>query len=198
MGGVVKAVTKVVSAVAPKVTSLFGGPWGTALGLGFQAFSSMQQRRQGKKAVTASREQTKILEASEKNKERYSQTQAQRARIEQRRLARIKQGEILAATGGGGLGMTGTAPFVGATGAVSSQLGRNIGDINVAEGFASEQSQFNVAAAQQGSIIAQAQASQQGWQNMSSLASNLEGGFGNIFGTNTKSSPKNYPDYSTK
>lgn len=183
MGGVVKAVTKIAEVASP-VASVFGGPVGTFASLAMTGFSAMQQRRQGKKAAKYQEQQVQIQQRAEKQKERYAQLQAQRARIAERRKARIRQGEILAQTGASfGSGIGGVSGSVGALGSVGTQAASNIGDINVAQGFASQQSGFNIAAAQAGSQSQQALASAQGWQQIGQLGQTFGGSFGNIFGS---------------
>lgn len=175
MGG---AVGKVISTVA----SFAGGPIGTIASMAFQGYSFLKQRSEGKKAAKAQSAQAQLMQKSEESKARYSQVQAQRERVAQQRQARIQQGRILGQMGTSGLGMTGSAPFTGAMGSVSSQLGANIGQINQGAGFAQEQSGYNIAAAQQGTQAGQAMASAGGWQQMATLAGNMSSGsFGNIF-----------------
>jgi flagellar biosynthesis component FlhA len=177
MGGAVKAVTSVVS----KVSSFAGGPWGTIASLAFQGYSMLKQRSQQKKAAAASRAQAEQYKAAEESKARYSQVQSQRARVQAQREARIRHGQILAGMGTSGLGMTGSSSFTGAMGSVSSQLGTNIGDINVGEGFAQEQSQYNIAAASYGQKALEAESRAAGWKQMGTMAENIGGQFGNIF-----------------
>ena len=175
MGG---AVGKVISTVA----AFAGGPIGTIASMAFQGYSFLKQRSEGKKAAKAQSAQAALMQKSEESKARYSQVQAQRERVAQQRQARIQQGRILGQMGTSGLGMTGSAPFTGAMGSVSSQLGANIGQINQGAGFAQEQSGYNIAAAQQGTQAGQAMASAGGWQQMATLAGNISSGsFGNPF-----------------
>lgn len=181
MGGVVKAVTKVVSTVAPALSGI--SPFAS---LAMKGFSMLQARKSSKKASAMASRQVEIQEKAEKQKQRYNQLQAQRERIQQRRAARMKQGEILAQAGSGGLGMGGSSSVTGGLGSVSTQMGSNIGDINVAEGFAQQQGDFNVAAAQAGNKMQQAQTAAAGWQQMGSLAGDFS--IPDIFGTKNEQS----------
>lgn len=168
------------------VVSVIGGPVGTAAGMALTGYSMLKQRRAAKKAAKAQRAAAETQRRAEETKQRYSEVQAQRQRVEQQRQARIKQGQILAQMGSSGLGMTGTAPFIGATGSVASQLGTNLQQINEGVGFGRAVGGLNQAAAasQQKAIEYQAQGA--GWQQVQSLASNLGGTFGNIFDTSNQ------------
>ena len=178
MGGAVKAVAKVVGSAA----GFFGGPLGTLASLAFQGYSMMQERKQGKRASRAATAQAQIQQKQEESRVRYSQVQAQRERIAQQRQARIRQGQLVGQAGAGGVGLAGTSGFTGASSSIASQLGTNIGNIGVAQGFAQEQSGYNIAAAQQATTAGQATASAAGWNQMATLASNVNpGNFGNIF-----------------
>lgn len=168
----VKAIASVASFVSPYL-----GPIGAV----FSAVSYLQERRQAKKAAKAEKTRSALAQQQEERAQRMEDVRAQRARVEEQRRARLKAGQILAAGGTSGLGMTGTAPMLGAIGAVSTQMGSNIGDINVEQSYAQEQSQSNIAQAQQQSKIYEAQASAAGWQQLGTMASNLPGTFTNIF-----------------
>lgn len=183
-----KAISSAVSAISS--FSGFGSPWMTAASLAFQGYSMLKQRSQQKKAAAASRAQAEVYKRAEESKQRYSDVQAQRARIQAQREARIRHGQILASMGTSGLGMTGTAPFTGAMGSVSSQLGTNIGDINVGQSFAQEQTGYNIAAANYGQKQLEAESRAAGWKQMGTMAENIPTVFGNIFdiGSSTTSS----------
>lgn len=178
MGGAAKVVSSVVGVI--------GGPIGTAASMALTGYSFLKQSRAADKAAKASRAAAEQQRKQEETKERYSQVQAQRQRVEQQRQARIRSGQILASMGSSGLGMTGTAPFIGATSSVATQLGRNIQDINMSQGYGQAISQSNqaIAASQQQAVEAQAQGAQ--WQSVQSLASNIGGSFGNIFQTSNQ------------
>lgn len=173
-----------VGKVVGAVSSFVGGPWGQAIGMAISGYSMLQQRKQQKKAQSAFRQQAEQQRKAEETQARYSQVQAQRERLAQQRQARIRHGQILAQMGTSGLGMTGTAPLIGALGSVSSQLGRNIGDINVSEGFSQEISGYNVSAAAAGQRGIEAQSRAGGWEQVGTLAGNIfDGSFGNIYDT---------------
>lgn len=174
MGGVVKAVAKVASFVAP------AAPFMKIASLAFQGYSMMQERKQGKKAASAESNRAAIAQKAEESKSRYSQAQAQRQRIQQQRQARIQQGIVQGQTGNV-LGQGGTSGFSGSYGSIGSQTASNIGDINVASGFAQEQSGYNTAMGNEMSRGSQAQAKAQGYQQMTTMASNLPGQVADIF-----------------
>ena len=172
MGGAVKAVASAFSAISP-----YAGPIGTV----FSAYSYLKQRREEGKAKKAERARADIARKKEESIQRMENVKAKRAKIEEQRKARLRAGQILAQGGSSGLGMTGTAPMLGALGAVSTQMSSNIGDINVAQSFSEEQSGYNVGMAAQSQKVGEAQASAAGWQQVGSMASNLPGTFTNIF-----------------
>jgi len=184
MGGAVKAVVKVASAIAPAMSAF--GPIGTIASAVFQGYSAIQERKQGKRAASAAREQTMIAKGAEESKRRYSMAQAQRARIAEQRQARIRTGQITTATAGSGLGMGGTSGFQGAVGSMTSQYGANVGNINVAQGFADEQSAFNQAGMDAAGRVSTAQAKGAQWNQLGTLASNLPTTMGDIFDIDKK------------
>jgi hypothetical protein len=183
MGGVVKAVSKIASAI-PGLEAI--NPYFAIASAAFQGYSAIQQRKQGKKAASAAREQTVIAKGAEESKRRYSMAQAQRARIAEQRQARIRTGQITTATAGAGLGMGGTSGFQGSVGSITSQYGANVGNINVAQGFADEQSGYNQAGMDAAGRVSTAQAKGAQWSQLGTLASNLPTTMGDIFSIDKK------------
>ena len=175
-----------VSSVVGTVLSVAGGPIGTAASMALTGYSFLKQRRAAKKAASASKAAAEQQRKQEETKQRYSQVQAQRQKVEQQRQARIRSGQILAQMGSSGLGMTGTAGYIGAMGSVGTQLGRNIQDINMEQGYGQSISQSNqaIAGSQQKALEYQAEGQQ--YQAMQSLASNIGGSFGNPFATSNQ------------
>jgi len=159
-GGAVKAVTSVVSSVAkaiPAVSSFIpGANVLSAIGLGAQLFSGMQERKYAGRAADAAQKQFELSKEKATQESRYQEVLAQRQRAATFREQRIRTGNIVAQTGGSGLGMAGTSSFTGSVGALVG-------------GAASEQFQ--------------AQSQQQGWQQIGSMASSFPTSFGNIFKT---------------
>ena len=97
------------------------------------------------------------------------------------REQRIRTGQITAATGGAGLGLAGTSGFTGSVGSLATQAAANIGQINVAQGFAQEQSGYNIAAADAASKGFQAGQQATQWKNVGTMASGMSKDFINIF-----------------
>jgi hypothetical protein len=178
MGGAASVVSSVVSVI--------GGPIGTAASMALTGYSFLKQQRAAKKAAQASRAAAEQQRKQEETKQRYSQVQAQRQKVEQQRQARIRSGQILAQMGSSGLGMTGTAGYIGAMGSVGTQLSRNIQDINMEQGYGESISQSNQAIAGYQQQAVEAQASGEKWQAISSLAGNIGGSFGNPFATSNQ------------
>ena len=184
MSSVVSAVTSAATAAAPFVPG-----WGTVASIALQGYSMIKERKAGKKAASAERDRAAVQAKQQEDQQKYSQVQAQRARVAQQRKARIAHGAILAQGGSSGLGMTGSSSLTGAIGSVSSQMGLNVGNINVGQGFAEGQTQQNI---QQGNLQSQtslAQAEQSGWSQMGAAFSNLSTNFGNPFDTGVKENP---------
>lgn len=181
MGGAVKAITSVVS-------TALAGPLGSYAGMALTGFSMLQKRRQAKKAAKASRAAADEQRRQEQAKARFSEVQAQRQRVEQQRQARIRQGQITASMGSSGMGLGGTSSYSGAMGSVATQESKNISDINMGVGFGQAVSQSNQAIGRQQSKMIEAQASAQGWQQMTNLGGSMMnmGNFGNIFGQQNK------------
>lgn len=137
-------------------------------------YSGQQQAKATKQAAAAQREATAA-------QGRASSVEAQRARIQQVREARIRRAQVLSSGVNAGLG-TGTSGIGGAVGSIASQMGENIGSINQQQTFAEQTS----TALQQS---ADYQVKAQKWQmigNFSkSIFNNQAGGFTTIFGGNT-------------
>jgi hypothetical protein len=193
MGGAVKAVTKVVSTVAKvaapvaKVVAPIAKvvapitPLLTVASLGFQLYSATQARKSVRQAAGYEEKRVEAATKLEESRQKQSDIEAQRRRIAAIREQRIRTGQVVAATAGAGLGLSGTSGYIGSVGALSSQAAANIGAINVGQGFAAEQSGYSVAAGQAGSRSAVATAQGAGWQQMGSLAQGFGTQFGNIF-----------------
>ena len=174
MGKAVKAIASIASFVAP------ANPYLMAATVALQGYSMMKERKEGKKAASAEKNRAVIAQKAEEQKSRFSQAQAQREMIKQQRQARIQQGIVQGQTGSV-LGQGGTSGFSGSLGSIGSQTASNIGDINVASGFAQEQSGYNIAMGNEMSRGYQAQAKAQCYQQMTTMASNLPGQIGDIF-----------------
>lgn len=175
-----KAVSSVVSFAAPFIP---GAGVLSAIGLGVEVFSAMQQRKYASKAADAAQKQFELNKEKYAQEARYQEVLAQRQRTQTLREGRIRTGNIVAATGGAGLGMTGTSSFTGAVGSLSTQAATGIGNINVAESTGQTLSNINQQIGGAASEQFQAQSQQQGWQQIGSMASSFPTSFGNIFKT---------------
>jgi hypothetical protein len=186
-GGAVKAVTSVVSSVAkaiPAVSQFIpGANVLSALSFGAQLFSGMQERKYAGKAAEASQRQFELQKQKAEQESRYQEVLAQRQRAASTREQRIRIGNIVAQTGGTGLGMGGTSAFTGSVGALSTQGAANIGNINVAESTGQTLSNINQQIGGAASEQYTAQSQQQGWRQIGTMASNFPTSFGNIFKT---------------
>ena len=186
-GGAVKAVTSVVSSVAkaiPAVSQFIpGANVLSALSFGAQLFSGMQERKYAGRAAESAQKTFELQKEKAAQESRYQEVLAQRQRAASTREQRIRIGNIVAQTGGAGLGMAGTSAFTGSVRALSCQGAANIGNINVAESTGQTLTGINQQIGQAASEQFQAQSQQQGWQQIGTMASNFPTSFGNIFKT---------------
>jgi flagellar biosynthesis/type III secretory pathway chaperone len=127
-------------------------------------------------------EQARVVAANEVqvSQERQSNLNAQRARIAQVREMNIRRGNLLASAVRSGTGTTGTSATIGSGGSLSTQLGANIGFINQAQSFASEQSAGNVTASNAASSTYQSSNEAAGWTSLASLGKDISTQFGGI------------------
>ena len=179
-GGVVKAVTSVVSAASAFIP---GANVLSAIGLGAQIFSGMQERKYANRAADASQRQFELQKQKAEQESRYQEVLAQRQRAAATRENRIRMGNIVAQTGGTGLGMSGTSSFTGSVGSLGTQTATGIGNINVAESTGQTLTGINTQIGGAASDQFTAQSQQLGWQRIGTMASNFPTTFGNIFKT---------------
>lgn len=154
---VVTAVTTAFSALSPVIS---------AASAVMSGVSFFQQKKATSQAAAATQRQTDL-------QNRLNEVNAQRQRVAQLRESRIRRAQITTETTGGGLGLAGTSPSVGAIGAVSTQTASNIGAINTQAGFGS-------AIGQAGTDAYTAMGEAKGWQDMGTAAGkvfDLSGGF---------------------
>lgn len=135
------------------------------------AASAYNQYQQGQKSLEAQKQ-------AQQAQSRAAQVAAQRERLQAMREARIKRAQILSSAGVQGVSGSGVQ---GSVSSIGSQLGANIGYMNVQEGFAQAASMANQQAAN-------AMSSAASWQAIGGLAGkafDASGGFTTIFGGNT-------------
>ena len=179
-----KAVAKVVSSVASFAAPLIPGAGVlSAIGLGAEMFSGIQQRRYASKAADAAQQQFELSKEKAAQESRYQEVLAQRQRTQTLREGLIRRGAVVASTGGAGLGMAGTSSFTGAVGSLGTQTATGIGNINVAESTGQTLTGINTQIGEAASQQFTAQSQQQGWQQIGSMASSFPTSFGNIFKT---------------
>jgi hypothetical protein len=176
----VKAISSVVSVASAFIP---GANVLSAIGLGAQIFSGMQERKYAGKAADAAQRQFELQKQKAEQEGRYQEVLAQRQRAAATREGLIRRGNIVAQTGGTGLGMAGTSSFTGSVGALGTQTATGIGNINVAESTGQTLSGINQQIGGAASDQFTAQSQQQGWQQIGTMASNFPTAFGNIFKT---------------
>lgn len=159
--------------------------YATVGGLVLQGAGMVQQSRAASAMQDAEERRQAAAEKVQESQERQSAVEAQRARMAAVREQRILQGRLVASAGQGGMGFSGTSSFAGSTSGLNTQLGTAIGNINVAQGFAAEQSAANVDYGRATSDVFTASNQASAWANLSSLGKELRGGqsIGDTLGT---------------
>jgi hypothetical protein len=121
---------------------------------------------QGQQAASSAEEQSRANERARQASERAANVRAQQERIKTQREARIARAQLVSGATSAGAGV-GTSALSGGKGSISSQLGANIGSINVAQDFASQASTANQQAATAGAESTRHQAIASQWQMIS-------------------------------
>jgi len=142
-------------------------------GAGLGLAGNIQQAKYAKKSAQAVSEQTASYNKAEDARNRYNALLQERQRLSVIRQARLEQGNILAQTGGSGLGSSGTSSFTGSVGSIGSQTSANLGAINVAQSTGEAISGFNQAAAAAGTRAANYSGQSQGWSQVASLGGSI-------------------------
>ena len=153
-----------------------GLSFGTALqigGLAMQGYSKTQERKYQKQQSGFQRDQVTASNKADAARNRYNKNLQKTQRLSTIRSARVQQGRVEAATGGGGLGAGGTSGFSGAVGAIGTQASANLGNINVAQDTGNQISGFNTAAANYGSQANTAASRGTMWSNVDTLGGTL-------------------------
>ena len=115
------------------ISGALGGNLISKAGLGLQAVGAIQSRKYQKQQSGFQQQQVAEQNKSEAARNRYNNLLQKRQRLTSIRAARVRQGEVQAATGGSGLGVSGTSSAIGAIGATGTQTSANLGNINVAQ-----------------------------------------------------------------
>ena len=139
------------------------------VGLGLQAVGAIQNRKYQQDQTGYQQRQVEEQNKATKERNRYNQMLQKRQRLTQIRQARVRQGEVEAATGSSGLGVSGTSSAIGAIGVTGTQTSANLGAINVAQDVGNRITGYNVAAANFGSQANQAATDANMWTNVSNL-----------------------------
>jgi hypothetical protein len=131
-------------------------------------------------SMSAQKKQASAQKNAAAAQARQANLEAQRARIAQVREARIRRANVIQSGTNSGLG-AGSSGLGGAVGSISSQESNNLGNIGVAQDFASIIGSNMQTAANQ-------QAKAQTWQSIGGASKSIfdnAGGFTTIFGGNT-------------
>jgi hypothetical protein len=119
-----KGATTAGTALGGLGTTLTSASMMTGLGLAAQGITGIKQQQAMDEAAKAEERRAEL-------QARVQENQAQRARIQQLRESRIRTGAIVANASNAGIVSGGTSPVVTGQTAVASQMGANIGNINV-------------------------------------------------------------------
>lgn len=142
--------------VAGLVTGIFGAKKAKKAAKKQKQIAVQLQKEAGIQAEAAGK-QFEI----EREMQRIAQVQANVAaredRIAQIREARIRRGQILASAANAGVSTQGTSSIQSGVGGLTTQLGKNLGLMNVFKGFAENQSQLGEQSAAQQKIILDSQ-----------------------------------------
>lgn len=128
-------------------------------------------------SISSANAQADAAKKAQRAQSRAASAQAQQERIKQIREARIRRGQMMAGAAGQGAGLA-SSGVAGGSSSISSQMGNNIGNINVQEGFAQIASRYNQQAADAGAKMQQ-------WQGISSLGMSMFSWGANRAGTGT-------------
>ena len=175
-GGTAAAASTAGAATTASTIASTVGTVAAVGGLALQAKSMYAQKEASEKMQVYEEERQVAAERVQESEQRQSDVQAQQARMAAVREQRILQGRVLAAAGQGGFAFGGTSAVAGSTGALSTQLGTAIGNINVSQGFAAEQGAANVDYGRATSNLFTASNEASGWQALGSLGKELRQG----------------------
>ena len=168
LGSIVSTVAKGYSAASPYLTGA---------SLAMQGIGMVKQYGESQRMAEAQNDANEAAKRLQDSQQRQSTVEAQRQRMAQIREQRIIQGRLTASAGQAGIGLGGsTSAFAGSTASLGTQLGTNIGNINVAEGFAREQGAANIAYGNAISDVYTASNRASGWQQIASLGKEFRGG----------------------
>lgn len=193
-GGVALKAAATAASAAGSGTTIAGAisaasKYASVGGLVLQGAGMVQQARAADRMQSAEEDRQAAAERVQESQERQSAVEAQRARMAAVREQRILQGRLVASAGQGGMAFGGTSAIAGSTAGLNTQLGTAIGNINVAQGFAGEQSAANVDYGRATSNIFTAGNQASAWSSLSSLGKELRSGetvgqtLGTIFST---------------
>jgi len=127
---------------------------------------------QGEEAKQLEEDRSQSSKRAEEAQQRAANVKAQQERIKQTREARIARAQVISGATTSGIG-AGSSGISGATSSISSQLGANIGSINVAQTFAEQASTANQQAANAASAGAIAGIQAQQWQTISGVGQSI-------------------------
>lgn len=141
--------------VANIVTGILGGKKAKKAAKKQKAIALQLQKEAGIQAEAAGR-QFEIEREIQRVAQVQANTQAREDRIQQIREARIRRASIIASAAGAGVGQ-GSSSIQGAVGGLTTQLGKNLGLFNVAQGFANTFSVLGEQSAEQQKAILDSQ-----------------------------------------
>jgi|SRR5687768_4811424 len=159
-------------AVVAAVVGIGAAVGGTVM----QMNAASKQKKAMKRQVAAQQEQNRIEKAR-------AAVMAQRDRVQQVREARIRRAQVISGASNAGIGVTGGSSGVeGATSAVQSNLGYNLGTLGTMSAFADQLSAANQREANAQADFFNAGAKGQMWQSIFGAVGQVAGGVNSFMG----------------
>jgi len=179
MGGAVKAVTSVVSAVG-KFAGKSGiiGQYLGPIGYIASAYSMIQQRRLGKKQEDAEEKRAEQARILEEKKQKVAEANIQKQRRQLTRESYLKRSNIIANLAQSGVAFPGTSVASGATGSLLTQEQLQQSQLTGTEMAGRDMSQTTQQIGSYASQVATTGMQMQGYQNLSTLGFNVARDFG--------------------
>lgn len=137
----------------------------------YQGYQAQQSAAEAASQQAAAQQEANAMQQKSAN------VQAQRSRVQQLREARIARARVLSSAANMGIGAASTG-VSGAVSSIESQMGANVGAINVTQTFAEAASSASQRAASWGSVAQEKTAVAAQWQGLAQLGFQAGGQLG--------------------
>lgn len=153
------------------------------IGIGAGVGSTVMGITAANKQKKAMQQQFNAQQEMQRVEKARAAVMAQRDRVAQVREARIRRASVISGASTAGIGITGgSSGLTGATSAIQSNLGHNLGTLGTMSSFAQQISLANQRAADAQSQYYKAGAQGEAWQNIFGAVEKVSSGVGNFFG----------------